>query len=1685
MKRAVFFLVMLLTVLTFSVRAQVPVFFEDFEEFTIPTGWITIDGDGDGYFWEHSSVQNEFAGHESDGSVASFSYINEDGLSLAPDNWLISPTISLSGTSSLTYWFRIGDASYTEDHYGVYISTTTTDTSAFTLLHAETPTETNIYWTFRTIDLTNYAGQTVYIAFRHFNCSDMFAIALDDITVYSSPEGPTLYVAPDELNFGAIELNTSSVLTVDVLASNTTAISATVTAPFEISDDNVTFSNFAELPASGGTLYVRYAPTALGAHTGSISISSGTLSQTVTLNGKCVDCSAFTLPFSESFESLDDLGCWTIQNADSLSSNKITISNTYASEGTTSLRFSSFEDASDYNQYAITPELPVSATKMVSFDYQTSGNGLEMFRVGYSTTTNDISAFTWYAPVSTAINEWAEYLLPDIPGEAKYIAINYFSDFLYYLYIDNFVATEAPACGAPTGLTTVSPGDTVFLSWANANVDHWEVAYGPTGFNIESDSAIIIHNINEHTVPIAGLTNGVTYDFYVRAICEDEESNWAGPISTAPHLYAMGVSGSANITGCNITITDNGGLSGNYADYCDYTLTIYPESVGTLVSLSGTYIGEGMGYTVVYDYMNIYNGTSADEAELLGQVYSTTDGEEITFGPFTSETGPLTILFHSDYMDNYAGFVATATCVEAPSCYKPSGLTVSNVSHDAATVSWSFLSENPDGFNVVLSESPITDPDSISTMLTTPTTSINLTDLTPSTTYYFMVQTDCGDIESEWSSMLTFTTTCTPIDTIPYAEDFDTYSAGYDSYPECWFKINTASGDRPYIIDNGYNSSAGSLYFWASPNAYNIAIMPMLDNSIALNTLQASFMYKATYISNYMIVGVMNSPTDTASFVPVDTVYPGNPISYWVKREVNFNEYTGTGRYIAFKNEYHDDYGYGYIDDLVIRPIPDCQTPTQLTVTGVTTSSISLDWVETGHATAWEIVYGEPGFNPDSTNFVLTDHKPFTLGNLNASTTYQIYLRAGCSESEHSEWCSPVTITTECAPMDIPYTENFNGYAASSGTYPLSSYPNDPMPLCWTFLNRSTSSSYFPTAFLTSNFSYAASGNCLLFASSSSTPLYAVLPAFNENLNTLQIQFTYRNEGLTPNNGILSLGYLTNPADASSFVEIATYPRTSVKTEVTEFLDSIPASITGAHLAFKYTGGSGSDYYLGIDNITVERIPTCLPPTELMATGSTSNAVALDWMAGADETSWNITYGPVGFTPGSNAGMNILTNDNFYYLSDLQPSATYDFYVRAICGEGDTSSWTGPATATTNSILMPANGATTVTTCSLTVYDDGGSTGNYSTNSMSMLTIEPEISNHVISISGTLDTEGGYDSLYVYDGMDLDAPLLGAFTGHGVNINLTATSGPLTLFFVSDYNQTYSGFELTVTCVEGSVPAEASVTTDSASAITQTTATLYATITNPDDLFLFDMGFEWQVSGTTNIHYADGIAWGENTFTANLTDLEPNTTYTYRAFIQYDMLPVYGETRTFTTAAQEVVIEPCDTPTGLDTTEVENHTITVVWDNNEEVDSWNVQYRTDGGEWTTVTANTNSYTLFGLEGLTTYEIRVQADCGDTLSEWSDAITVQTKNVGIVSWLENSVTLFPNPAQEFVNVECRMMNVEYSVTDIQLYDVFGKLIWTDDHSSTPTRINISGLADGMYFVRVTTDKGAVTKTFVKK
>ena len=108
---------------------------------------------------------------------------------------------------------------------------------------------------------------------------------------------------------------------------------------------------------------------------------------------------------------------------------------------------------------------------------------------------------------------------------------------------------------------------------------------------------------------------------------------------------------------------------------------------------------------------------------------------------------------------------------------------------------------------------------------------------------------------------------------------------------------------------------------------------------------------------------------------------------------------------------------------------------------------------------------------------------------------------------------------------------------------------------------------------------------------------------------------------------------------------------------------------------------------------------------------------------------------------------------------------------------------------------------------------------------------------------------------------------------------------------------------------------------------------------------------------------------------------------------------------------------------------------------------------------------------------------MQANCGNgNLSDWSNSITATTTNVGIENFTDLKVTLFPNPAREYVDIR---IDCNANVTAMEVFDVYGKLINTVNVIDNLTRINVNGLADGMYFVRVTTDNGTVTKTFVKK
>ncbi|MCQ2305298.1 MAG: choice-of-anchor J domain-containing protein, partial [Bacteroidales bacterium] len=175
-------------------------FTEGFESGSIPTGWTTIDADGDGHNWSPASVLMAgylIPAHGGADCFTSESYSSTYG-ALTPDNFLVSPQVAIANGSQFSFWACAQDPSYAGEHYGVAISMTgNTNPADFTTIAEWTMTakdaaEAGAYmskdgkgtregtWYQKTVDLSDYAGQQIYIAIRHFNCTDMFYLNVDD-----------------------------------------------------------------------------------------------------------------------------------------------------------------------------------------------------------------------------------------------------------------------------------------------------------------------------------------------------------------------------------------------------------------------------------------------------------------------------------------------------------------------------------------------------------------------------------------------------------------------------------------------------------------------------------------------------------------------------------------------------------------------------------------------------------------------------------------------------------------------------------------------------------------------------------------------------------------------------------------------------------------------------------------------------------------------------------------------------------------------------------------------------------------------------------------------------------------------------------------------------------------------------------------------------------------------------------------------------------------------------------------------------------------------------------------------------------------------------------------------------------------------------------------------------------------
>ena len=244
--------------------------FENTASNVLPTGWTIVDNDVDGYNWYHHiniNDGNNISAHGGVGAMASESYNNDTETALTPNNWLITPLAVLDGTFS--FWAVGQDAKYSSEVFGVYVTTSNDPTNLDNYVQVAGDFTATSTYTQYTANLSSYAGQLGYIAIVHHNVSDMFILAVDDVTYQVSTPGeqPTSYnIYLDGQFMGNVDANTFSYDFSNVAAGNhECSVSAVYPGGIES----------AQVPANFTILPTPNAPA--------VSSNNGTTSTTITI----------------------------------------------------------------------------------------------------------------------------------------------------------------------------------------------------------------------------------------------------------------------------------------------------------------------------------------------------------------------------------------------------------------------------------------------------------------------------------------------------------------------------------------------------------------------------------------------------------------------------------------------------------------------------------------------------------------------------------------------------------------------------------------------------------------------------------------------------------------------------------------------------------------------------------------------------------------------------------------------------------------------------------------------------------------------------------------------------------------------------------------------------------------------------------------------------------------------------------------------------------------------------------------------------------------------------------------------------------------------------------------------------------------------------------------------------------
>lgn len=891
-----------------------------------------------------------------------------------------------------------------------------------------------------------------------------------------------------------------------------------------------------------------------------------------------------------------------------------------------------------------------------------------------------------------------------------------------------------------------------------------------------------------------------------------------------------------------------------------------------------------------------------------------------------------------------------------------------------------------------------------------------VTGLNANTEYTFGVEANCSSTDASAKMFTTARTACSVITSLPFTDDFESVPSGNYQMPFCWYRYTsayTASSIYPYSYASNPYSGSRSLYFYGTTgDAYPdtmIAITPEFDVTMyPMSANRVTFWARMGTASNSknIYVGTMTDPANPSTFSLVDSVLvSGNVYTKYTVPMTN-----ATAPYVAFL--VYKGTGTMYVDDVTLELMPSCLEISDLSVNGVTSSSITVQWTDNQNTNASYSIY--VGENQVGTT---SDHT-YTINGLNPNTTYTIGVEANCSASDAN--IMYVNGKTSCAPEALPFIETFDASLASDECWRgASSVTADEVlngaALTFTANNSWTYSSAVSNGLPAGHYRVNIFGTSCkkwmitpeIDLSNVSNPLLSFDAAFTEYSSTSSAPAS----GFEGNaSQAFKILVSTNSGQTWTLASDIALASLASSNYIRQYVDLTPYNGQIIRIAFyAQSTETGGDNNLHVDNLSVGAGISCMPVTNLSASDVTAYGATLNWRGDANSY---IIY--------NMADTSVLqtVNDTTVVINTLTPNTSYTLGVAANCGSDEspvsnvmfTTLVTCPVPTNFTATLTPGNGTlaslswTEIGTAEAWQICLNGDTSNLidATNNpleLTGLTPEQPITAQIRAYCDANDqsewsapitfTPTNSYLLTVNDGTTTNdyVPIYGYWCDNITKSQFIIPSTSLETIQYSTINAlTFYASQSNVSWGNATFDvyvAETPETTVSALVDYSTLNQVYAgslsivdnkmvvTFATPYNYIGGNLmiGFLQTVSGSyaTSSWYgvsASGASMGGYGTSISVRNFLPKTTITYIPGDQPDCLPV----------------------TGLTVSDITTNSATLTW--NSDANSYNIYDMSDTSFVASV--STTTYTITGLNAVTNYNFGVRAVCG---TEESDIRTV--------------------------------------------------------------------------------------------